>query len=122
MSNVLITAGLLAQPGPAELYSALHALTPLIMLPAFAAQLAFPYEQEIGDDAEGYENFATVSSNALEGYGLAPHPSPVCEAATLSSVPSPECDYTLKLPGHVLKSECLLLLQQLDAAVVQTSC
>jgi hypothetical protein len=74
--------------------------------------LIFSTTQEIGDDAEGYENFATVSSNALEGYGLAPHPSPVCEAATLSSVPSPDCDYTLKLPGHVLKSEWQMLLLQ----------
>lgn len=62
--------------------------------------------QEIGDDAEDYENFANVSTKALENYGLSPHPSTICEAATLSSVPSPEVDYTLKLPSHVLQSEC----------------
>eukprot|EP00878_Enallax_costatus_P023440 GHUV01024933.1.p1 GENE.GHUV01024933.1~~GHUV01024933.1.p1 ORF type:complete len:410 (+),score=80.43 GHUV01024933.1:835-2064(+) len=68
-------------------------------------------DEEIGDDAEDYENFANVSTTALETFGLAPHPSPVCEAATLSSVPSPESDYSLKLPAHVLKSGAISALQ-----------
>jgi hypothetical protein len=106
----MVLAPLLPTTGHNSLQMILYAHPLHIHSSCFLMLAACCPQQEIGDDAEGYENFATVSSNALEGYGLAPHPSPVCEAATLSSVPSPECDYTLKLPGHVLKSECTLLL------------
>jgi hypothetical protein len=62
-------------------------------------------EDEIADDVEDYENFANVSTRDLETLGLIEHPSPACEAASLSSVPSPDCDYALKLPSYVLQSE-----------------
>lgn len=62
-------------------------------------------DDEIADDVAEYDNFANVSTRDLETLGLIGHPSPACEAASLSSVPSPDCDYALKLPSHVLKSE-----------------
>lgn len=62
-------------------------------------------EDEIADDVAEYDNFANVSTANLETLGLIEHPSPACEAASLSSVPSPDCDYTVKLPSKVLQSE-----------------
>jgi hypothetical protein len=62
-------------------------------------------EDEIADDVEDYENFANVSTRDLETLGLIEHPSPACEAASLSSVPSPDCNYAVKLPSYVLQSE-----------------
>lgn len=62
-------------------------------------------DDEIADDAEDYDNFANVSTRNLETLGLLAHPSPACEAASLSSVPSPDCDYAVKLPSRVLQSE-----------------
>jgi hypothetical protein len=63
-------------------------------------------DEEIADDVTDYDNFANVSTVHLEAMGLIPHPSPACEAASLSSVPSPDCDYVVKLPSFVLQSEC----------------
>eukprot|EP00775_Hariotina_reticulata_P014309 gene14309-36_t len=68
-------------------------------------------DEGIGDDAQDYANFANVSTSDLERYGLAPHPSPVCEAATLSSVPSPEVKYSVKIPANVLQSGAISALQ-----------
>jgi hypothetical protein len=62
-------------------------------------------EDEIADDVAEYDNFANVSTADLETLGLIEHPSPACEAASLSSVPSPDCDYTVKLPSKMLQSE-----------------
>lgn len=62
-------------------------------------------DDEIADDAEDYDNFANVSTRNLETLGLLAHPSPACEAASLSSVPSPDCYYAVKLPSRVLQSE-----------------
>jgi hypothetical protein len=67
-------------------------------------------EDEIADDVAEYDNFANVSTANLETLGLIEHPSPACEAASLSSVPSPDCDYTVKLPSKVLQSEFEWLL------------
>lgn len=71
-------------------------------------------DDELADDVAEYDNFANVSTRDLETLGLVGHPSPACEAASLSSVPSPDCDYALKVPSHVLKCEthglvCLLI-------------
>lgn len=62
-------------------------------------------DEEIADDVNDYDNFANVGTCDLEKLGLIPHPSPACEAASLSSVPSPDCDYVVKLPSFVLQSE-----------------
>lgn len=65
-------------------------------------------EDEIADDVAEYDNFANVSTCDLERLGLIEHPSPACEAASLSSVPSPDCDYVVKLPSYVLQSKFVL--------------
>ena len=63
-------------------------------------------EADIGDGMEE-NHYANVVTDELQALGLYKHPSPVSEAASLSSIRLPEVDYAVKLPGHVISSKIL---------------
>lgn len=64
-----------------------------------------PFLQGIGDGLDD-KLFDKVSTDELELLGLRPHPDPISEASSLSSVKLPECNYRLKLPSVTLQREC----------------